>query len=687
MRLAVALTLCVLGMPGGAAAAPPYPSVANPAALGKGTVGWDTYRQLDRLPELTSGVAANQFASTDPAGRNNDYWNGPRHCLQLILGQCVIAAHAGPGEVDSIWFTWHGGNVRSVGNITILLDGLPVLHAPLQDVVDGKLGGPFVYPMVGNADQSSGGVYIAVPMPFRNSLLITTDSSSFYYHVTYRTFADANGVGLFNPFDPAPDVAATLSAAGTRDPKPPLAGAHTTDTTVSLAPGAAAAVADIHSPGELTAIRFRLPQAQMVTPRTVAATGRAFGRGGSSTFTLRIDPRNNGIRLTRRLDPEIANQVADVVVDGAVVGRWAPDVPPAPATTQRQSVRPSLSGEWYEESVDIPAAVTAGKSQLTVTNRFVSSDGDFNEFTYWADDRIGGDYRRTDTLHVGDAGDEAAHRYAIVRQTWQGSRTFEYPLEPARQAELATARKLLGGLRLRITFDDRTTVDSPFGEFFGTGLAVAPVKSLMFGVDPGTHWYSAWWPMPYRSRARVELYNASPIPVAGLQARITSAPDPAAVAELASGRSGYFHATSHRGPTVPGRDWDYLRANGTGKFVGNVVDMIGPAGRSYLEGNERVYVDGSPTPEINGTGTEDYYEGGWYFNRGPFNTPLHGNPAHLAAHSGCVPNSDCTTAFRLWLADEVSFRTAIAFGIQHGPVNDVQADYSSTAFWYGLDLN
>lgn len=682
--LAIAITVvsCVIGVGAPAAASPQPPSAIGAAVLGKGPVGWDTYRQLDRLPEMNSGVATTQFASTDPAGANHDFWDGPQHCLHLIIGRCVIAEHTGAGEVDGLWFTWHGGDVRSVGAISIVLDGLPVLHAPLQDVVDGKLGGAFTYPLVGNADQSSGGVYIAVPMPFRHSMLIVTDFSSFYYHVTYRTFAGADGVGLFNPFDPASDVVATLRAAGTRDPKPPMPGARTVGTAVDLAPGAGTDLAAVRGPGALTAIRIRLPQARAVAPPTVTAAGRAFGRGGSSTFRMRIDPHNNGIRLTRRLDPGVTRQTADVLVDGTAVGRWAPNQPPA-AAYRRQSVQPSSSGEWRDESVDLPAAVTAGKSQLTITNRFVSSDNDFNEFTYWVDDRAGRGRHRTDTLQIGDPADESAHGYHIVGQTWHGVRRFAYPLDPAGQAELAKTRQLLDGLRLRIAFDGNTTVDSPLGQFFGTGFAIAPVRSLMFAVVPDSHWFSAWWPMPYRSRATVTLYNGSPMPVVGARSDVTTAPNGDAAAALATGRVGYFHATSRSSPTVPNQDWDYLRAMGTGKFVGNVVDMSGPASRAHLEGNERVYVDGSPTPQINGTGTEDYYEGGWYFDRGPFNTPMHGNTVHLTADQGCVPEADCTSAYRLRLADAVSFRDSLVFGIQHGSVNDIQADYAVTAFWYG----
>jgi len=36
----------------------------------------------------------------------------------------------------------------------------------------------------------------------------------------------------------------------------------------------------------------------------------------------------------------------------------------------------------------------------------------------------------------------------------------------------------------------------------------------------------------------------------------------------------------------------------------------------YLEGDERVFVDGQQSPVIYGTGTEDFYESGWYFRGG-----------------------------------------------------------------------
>jgi hypothetical protein len=113
--------------------------------------------------------------------------------------------------------------------------------------------------------------------------------------------------------------------------------------------------------------------------------------------------------------------------------------------------------------------------------------------------------------------------------------------------------------------------------------------------------------------------------------------------------------------------------------------MRGPASRAFLEGDERVYTDNARSPQLHGTGTEDFYQSGWYFNRDTYTEPFNGDPAHLTATTGCAAESDCTGAYRLMIGDAVPFGSAITFGIEHGPGDDVAANYSTTAFWYGQD--
>jgi hypothetical protein len=55
-------------------------------------------------------------------------------------------------------------------------------------------------------------------------------------------------------------------------------------------------------------------------------------------------------------------------------------------------------------------------------------------------------------------------------------------------------------------------------------------------------------------------------------------------------------------------------------FVGG----IGAANLSWLERNFAITVDGEPTPQIVATGTEDWFDSGWYFNgRRDYNTSFH----------------------------------------------------------------
>lgn len=228
---------------------------------GKGLMGYDHYRRLDGLPDLPVGGQTLQFSSYDRTGGNDDGFSGQYSCLRQDPDGCVLAERQGAGEIASIWSTRDAGDVRRTGNIKIELDGRVVLDAPLQDVVDGRLGAPYVYPLVANADLSSGGVYIKVPMPFQQSMRITTQFSPFFYHVTYRAFADASGVPAFDPSDQANDVIGMLRNAGFRDPKPAAAGAKQIATPITnLAPGATARLADLTGPGSISELRLQIPQ-------------------------------------------------------------------------------------------------------------------------------------------------------------------------------------------------------------------------------------------------------------------------------------------------------------------------------------------------------------------------------------------------------------------------------------------
>jgi hypothetical protein len=684
--VAAALAVGVLPAPANAAApaaatAAAQPAGAAPAAApapapNKGPIGWDTYRRLDRVNELTTGVETRQFSSFDRTGGNDDGFGGTYSCVRTTSAGCVIAERSGAGEIDSIWFTRDNGNVSATGTIRIELDGKVVLNASIQDVVDGKLGAPFVAPFVANADQSSGGVYLKVPMPYRESMRVTTQRNPLFYHVTYRTFPDAEGVATFDPSDKAQDVIDAAQYWGTRDPKPAAAGARTTTTPFTLAPGKAATLANLGGAGAISQLRLQVPQ--VVGPKPLPAIsddGRA--HKGTSTFTVAVDPDNEGVKLVRRFDANSAQQVATTTVDGEAGPRWA-------ATDD-------AAGVWSYQTLELPASLTAGKSSITVANTFVSATIDWNEFHYWVDSVVDGEDVRTDELDVGPSAaglaSEKAHNYSITNQTWTGTPVQTDKPGPADPAALRS-NELLRDVYVRVSFDGRTTVESPLGEFFGSGLTEAPVSALFYAMDTASDgWYTSWWPMPYTDTAKVELVNRSDQAITSGTAQVTSHPEPGLGTRLHGPNPtvGYFNATHHRADTVAGQDWTFLDTPGKGRFVGVSHTMRGhiESGnlRDYLEGDERVYVDGSRSPSLYGTGTEDFYESGWYFNRREFSTPFNGLSAMPTQANGC--EFQCDSPYRLMIADAVGFQSGITFGIEHGPVANEPAEYSSTAYWYG----
>lgn len=291
----------------------------------------------------------------------------------------------------------------------------------------------------------------------------------------------------------------------------------------------------------------------------------------------------------------------------------------------------------------------------------------------------------------------AAHSTRVSDLSAGAAQTIAEPTGSAGISELrlqlpGPVAEQLGGLRLQIEFDGRTMVDSPLGEFFGAGLGANPVRSLMFGTSTqpdGSLVLCDWWPMPFAQSARVTLVNTGAGAAPGIVSDVVTTPDAQWAPALASGRAGYFTARSHAGPTAPGQDWVFAEEQGRGKFVGVSHTIHGYRTKTafsddapyFLEGAERVYTDGAASPQWYGTGTEDLYEGGWYFKNGThFSDPLNGQPDQRTATGGCADY--CVAVYRIMLADAIGYHSGIRFGIEHGKRNMVQPDYSSTAFLY-----
>ncbi len=229
---------------------------------------------------------------------------------------------------------------------------------------------------------------------------------------------------------------------------------------------------------------------------------------------------------------------------------------------------------------------------------------------------------------------------------------------------------------IRIYWDRETkpSVEAPLGDFFGNGFVYNQYVSQYLGMTSGG--FVCYFPMPFESRARIEIANETLHEISALYYQINFQKFEAALESDVA----YFHALWKREIQTTG-DSNYvvLNATGQGHVVGVNLNLQSyNGGFSYLEGDEMIYVDGEKKPSIAGTGTEDFFSGGGYFSKGVYNGP----------YSGLMYKDDSLgriAAYRLFVVDPIPFRKGIIFTFEHGHANLEVADYSSTIYWYQME--
>lgn len=231
---------------------------------------------------------------------------------------------------------------------------------------------------------------------------------------------------------------------------------------------------------------------------------------------------------------------------------------------------------------------------------------------------------------------------------------------------------------LRMYWDDESTpsVDVPLGDFFGCGFSYRPYVSQYLGMTSGG--FVCYFPMPFEKSARMEVINETGREVYAFYYQI----DYQSVEGYLDRSVAYFHASWNRDiRTDYDSNYMILNTTGQGHVVGVNLNIQSYDGSfSFLEGNEMIYTDGEINPSIVGTGTEDFFSGGWYFSHDEFAGP----------YSGLILKDDSLgriAAYRLFINDPIPFKKNIHFTIEHGHNNREVADYSSTVYYYLIEPN
>lgn len=247
---------------------------------------------------------------------------------------------------------------------------------------------------------------------------------------------------------------------------------------------------------------------------------------------------------------------------------------------------------------------------------------------------------------------------------------------------------------IRMYWDDgvgakEPAVEAPLGDFFASGFGRrGEVKSTPVQVTGGDS-YNCFWPMPFRSRARITVTNESDRPFTAFYFQVDY------TEEKVGEDAAYFCAQYRQEfPCVSGKD--YLLADidapEGGHYVGTVLSVRQRSPMWFGEGDDRFYVDGEATPSLRGTGTEDYFLSAWGFEL--CSAPNYG--VVWMSGDGMEQPGDSASMYRWHLGDAVRFKKSLRATLEHtgwmsadetttGKVEghvERNDDYASVAFWY-----
>ena len=144
---------------------------------------------------------------------------------------------------------------------------------------------------------------------------------------------------------------------------------------------------------------------------------------------------------------------------------------------------------------------------------------------------------------------------------------------------------------------------------------------------------------------------------------------------------GRFHAVWRReNPTTKGQPFTFVAGEGQGHLVGCLLQAQGMVSGEtpFFEGDDETTLDGETT--IRGTGSEDFFNGGWY------DVPDRWEKTLSFPLSGCLDYQKPlgrSGGYRLMLGDAYAFRQSIRQTIEHAPTgNDLETDYVGVTYLY-----
>jgi hypothetical protein len=227
------------------------------------------------------------------------------------------------------------------------------------------------------------------------------------------------------------------------------------------------------------------------------------------------------------------------------------------------------------------------------------------------------------------------------------------------------------------------SLDLPLETLFAGRQKLRALRTLPMLVElgGGRATLTITLPMPFRRGARVRLQNLGSAPHE-VQARVEG------TNQVPAGTFGELRATwmEEHGPFTPLRRFRATSFRGRGKFIGLMMFIDGrgkadgrtPHPVSFLEGDATTIVDGR---SFQGTGTEDYFNAGFYFQDGQYDSPF---SALVRLDANLEKGTSEVTAVR-WhvLEDAIEFEQGFELRFEYGSYEPLAAHhYAALGFYY-----
>ncbi len=219
---------------------------------------------------------------------------------------------------------------------------------------------------------------------------------------------------------------------------------------------------------------------------------------------------------------------------------------------------------------------------------------------------------------------------------------------------------------------------APIADFFGYAYGKKAMRGLLMGSKGNLNY--SYIPMPYDQSADLKIVYKKR--ANGEQAPISIKTRVYYTAQARDKQNeGKFYAVWRREKPEQGKYYEFLKTEGKGHYVGTIhlAQGLRPGMTLFFEGDDVTQIDGKQ--RLHGTGSEDYYNGGWYalldrWDRG-ISLPIHGSLDYS------LPMGR-TGAYRFFMTDKMPFEKEINHVIEHGPEgNEFPVDYTSIAMYYG----